>query len=82
MVLAAVTGVVIWRHDEQAYWAVIGGVANGVASKLLKKAFNEQRPITALGQKADPGMPSTHAQSFGFFSLYASLSCMYLYITR
>ena len=79
MVVAAVAGVVLWRNDEQAYWAVIGGVVNGVASKLLKKAFNEQRPLTAHGLKHDPGMPSTHAQSFAFFSLYASLTCMYVH---
>ena len=76
-VVATVAAVVVWRHDDDVYWAVIGGVVNGVASKLLKKAFNEQRPLTALGLKDDPGMPSSHAQSLGFFSLYASLGCTY-----
>jgi hypothetical protein len=76
VVVASVIAVVVWRHDESVCWAVIGGILNAASSKLLKRLFNQQRPLTALGLKADPGMPSSHAQSLGFFSLYASLGCM------
>jgi membrane-associated phospholipid phosphatase len=66
--------VVIWGHDDQAYWAVIGGIVNGICSKMLKRAFDQQRPSSARGLRTDPGMPSSHAQWLAFFSLYASLS--------
>lgn len=77
VVVAVVTAVVAWRHDDQVLWAVTGGILNAANSKLLKKVFNQQRPLTALGLKADPGMPSSHAQSLGYFSLYAALGLIF-----
>ena len=76
-VAVTVAAVVVWRHDDGVYWAVIGGLLNAASSKFLKRVFNQQRPLTALGLKDDPGMPSSHAQSLGFFSLYASFGCTY-----
>lgn len=73
IVVAVVIAVVVWKHDDQVLWAVTGGILNAGLSKLLKKIFNQKRPLTALGLKADPGMPSSHAQSLGYLSLYAAL---------
>lgn len=77
VVVAVVMAVVAWRHDDQVLWAVTGGILNAANSKLLKKVFNQQRPLTALGLKADPGMPSSHAQSFGYLSLYAAVGLIF-----
>lgn len=68
----AATVVLIWRDHDQVLWASTGSVLNSASSKILKKIFNQQRPLTAVGLKADPGMPSSHAQSLGFLALYAA----------
>lgn len=68
----AATVVMIWRDHDQVLWASTGSVLNSASSKILKKIFNQQRPLTAVGLKADPGMPSSHAQSLGFLALYAA----------
>ncbi|XP_057820255.2 lipid phosphate phosphatase epsilon 2, chloroplastic isoform X1 [Cryptomeria japonica] len=74
VVSAIFAAVVIWRHDAGVIWAVVGSVLNTSNSKLLKRIFKQQRPPSALGLKADPGMPSSHAQSLGYLTLYAALS--------
>ncbi|XP_057820258.2 uncharacterized protein LOC131033139 isoform X3 [Cryptomeria japonica] len=76
VVSAIFAAVVIWRHDAGVIWAVVGSVLNTSNSKLLKRIFKQQRPPSALGLKADPGMPSSHAQSLGYLTLYAALSCV------
>lgn len=43
---------------------------NTSPSQLLKQAINAARPPTAL--KADPGMPSSHAQSLFFLATYVA----------
>jgi dolichyldiphosphatase len=45
----------------QVPFAVLGSIINVVLCKALKVAINEKRPASA--KKADPGMPSSHAQS-------------------
>lgn len=77
IVVAVVIAVVAWRHDDQVLWAVTGGILNAGNSKLLKKIFNQQRPLTALELKVDPGMPSSHAQSLGYLSLYAAAGLIF-----
>ncbi|KAI5073074.1 hypothetical protein GOP47_0011087 [Adiantum capillus-veneris] len=72
--VAVILAVFVLRHDDQVIWALTGSIMNSLSSKLLKRMFNQQRPLTALGLKADPGMPSSHAQSFGFLGFYAAVA--------
>lgn len=48
--------------------AVTGSIAAAFNNKLLKRLINQSRPEAA--RKADPGMPSSHAQSLAFLSTY------------
>ncbi|RZC44639.1 hypothetical protein C5167_037595 [Papaver somniferum] len=64
--------IVIWRHDALAMWAAMGAVANAWLSITLKRILNQERPVASLG--SGPGMPSSHAQSIFFASVYAILS--------
>lgn len=66
--------IVIWKHDAEVMWAVSGSILNTGSSRILKYLFNHQRPLSALSLKADPGMPSSHAQSIGYLAVYASLT--------
>ena len=52
--------VVVSRRDALSCWCLLGSIANSFLSRALKYAINEQRPENA--RKADPGMPSSHAQ--------------------
>uniref|UniRef100_A0A0D9VJZ2 Phosphatidic acid phosphatase type 2/haloperoxidase domain-containing protein n=2 Tax=Leersia perrieri TaxID=77586 RepID=A0A0D9VJZ2_9ORYZ len=65
----------IWRHDALIMWALIGAVANSALSSLLKQMFNHERPAPAL--RSDPGMPSSHAQSFLYAAVFLVLSLFY-----
>ncbi|GAB4847461.1 hypothetical protein Ancab_026518 [Ancistrocladus abbreviatus] len=56
--------VILWRHDGEALWAVIGSILNAVLSVALKQILNQERPVST--GKSDPGMPSSHAQSIFF----------------
>ncbi|KAF6265813.1 hypothetical protein COO60DRAFT_763421 [Scenedesmus sp. NREL 46B-D3] len=71
-VSATVFAVLLWQHNEYAAWCVVGAVVSAVLCKVLKHAINQQRPDHA--QKRDPGMPSSHANSLNFLSVYAALS--------
>ncbi|RZC44641.1 hypothetical protein C5167_037591, partial [Papaver somniferum] len=53
-------------------WAAMGAVANAWLSITLKRILNQERPVASLGYS--PGMPSSHAQSIFFASVYAILS--------
>ncbi|XP_026396578.1 lipid phosphate phosphatase epsilon 2, chloroplastic-like [Papaver somniferum] len=64
--------IVIWRHDALAMWAAMGEVANAWLAITLKRILNQERPVAILG--TGPGMPSSHAQSIFFASVYAILS--------
>ncbi|CAN7046633.1 unnamed protein product [Brassica rapa subsp. trilocularis] len=69
-VVAAVFGsVLLLRHDGAALWAVIGSVSNSALSVALKRILNQQRPVATL--RSDPGMPSSHAQSISFITLFS-----------
>ena len=61
--------VLLLRHDGAALWAVIGSVSNSALSVALKRILNQQRPVATL--RSDPGMPSSHAQSISFISLFS-----------
>lgn len=69
---ASFAGVIIWRHDAEALWVVMGSVVNAILSKILKRILNQERPVSTL--RSDPGMPSSHAQSIFFIVTYIILS--------
>lgn len=64
--------IILLRHDGAALWAVIGSISNSALSVVLKRILNQERPATTL--RSDPGMPSSHAQSISFISVFAVLS--------
>ncbi|XP_010557793.1 PREDICTED: lipid phosphate phosphatase epsilon 2, chloroplastic-like [Tarenaya hassleriana] len=66
--------VILLRHDGTALWALIGSVSNSVLSVALKRILNQERPVGTL--RSDPGMPSSHAQSISFISVFAILSVL------
>lgn len=71
-VSAAVLAVLLWQHNEYAAWCVVGAVLSSFLCKVLKRVLNHERPDNA--PKTDPGMPSSHANSLNFLSVYAALS--------
>lgn len=70
-VSCAAFGTLLWRRDLLAAWCVLGSVVAAVNCRILKLAINEARPSD---RKADPGMPSAHAQSLGFLSTFVSVA--------
>ncbi|XP_010484643.1 PREDICTED: lipid phosphate phosphatase epsilon 2, chloroplastic-like isoform X2 [Camelina sativa] len=74
-IVAALFGsVLLLRHDGAALWAVVGSVSNSALSVALKRLLNQERPVATL--RSDPGMPSSHAQSISFISVFIVLSVM------
>ncbi|KAG7539519.1 Phosphatidic acid phosphatase type 2/haloperoxidase [Arabidopsis suecica] len=74
-IVAALFGsVLLLRHDGAALWAVIGSVSNSALSVALKRLLNQERPVATL--RSDPGMPSSHAQSISFISVFSLFSVM------
>lgn len=67
------TGLVL-RRDVHAAWYVLGAIAASFVNKALKYAINQQRPASA--RKADPGMPSSHANSLSFLSVYVAAALL------
>ena len=63
--------VLLWRRDAVTFLCISGAILNALLSKLLKQLINQARPEGA--RLADPGMPSSHAQSLGYFATYLSL---------
>ncbi|XP_031474688.1 lipid phosphate phosphatase epsilon 2, chloroplastic-like [Nymphaea colorata] len=72
VVLGIFCAFVIAKHDPESLWATIGSVSNSIISVCLKHLLNHERPMSAL--RTDPGMPSSHAQSILYVTVYASLS--------
>lgn len=73
-VSATVFAVLVVKHDASVAWAVLGSIVSSFLNKVLKYVINEQRPASA--RKADPGMPSSHANSLAFLGAYASLAVL------
>lgn len=72
LVAALFGAVILWRHDAEAMWAVLGSIVNSILSVILKRIFNQERPDSTL--RSDPGMPSSHGQSIFFTVVFAILS--------
>lgn len=74
--LVAGTAVItlITHPNVSVVWCLIGSVVNSAFGKILKKILNKKRPSGAL--KADPGMPSSHAVSLSYLSVYSALSLL------
>ncbi|XP_078148834.1 phosphatidic acid phosphatase (PAP2) family protein [Carex rostrata] len=64
---------ILWKHDAEVLWAATGSIFNSYISVILKRLLNHERPS---GLRSDPGMPSSHAQSIFYVSVFALLSLM------
>lgn len=75
--VSAATALVLFRNraDAATRFAVVGSVVAAFLTKVLKKVINEARPSEA--RKADPGMPSSHAQSLAFLSTSAARAILF-----
>ncbi|KAG2495150.1 hypothetical protein HYH03_006758 [Edaphochlamys debaryana] len=71
-VSATVLGVLVARRDALVAWCVLGSIIASFINKALKHIINEQRPANA--RKADPGMPSSHANSLAFLGVYTCVA--------
>ena len=70
LVSGAALATLVARPEVAVVWCLIGSVVNSACGKVLKKLLNEKRPEGAA--KADPGMPSSHALSLSYLSVYAA----------
>lgn len=61
--------------SAETCWALLGSVVNSINGKILKRVLNHERPDGAI--KADPGMPSSHATSLSYLSVYGAASLAY-----
>ena len=66
-----VLGTLIYRRDLPSAWWIVGSVLAAMLCRILKFAINESRP--PIARKADPGMPSAHANSLGYLATSVSL---------
>ncbi|CAL5019072.1 unnamed protein product [Urochloa decumbens] len=64
---------VVWKHDVEIMWVLLGASANYLLSLILKRMLNHERPAPDL--RSDPGMPSSHAQSICYAATLLVLSC-------
>lgn len=71
---AATAAAVLAARNRAAAWFVIGAVANAANGKLLKRLLQHERPASARGRKVDPGMPSSHALSLAYLSIYGAIA--------
>eukprot|EP00199_Chlamydomonas_sp_CCMP681_P006404 CAMPEP_0119102382 /NCGR_PEP_ID=MMETSP1180-20130426/1151_1 /TAXON_ID=3052 ORGANISM="Chlamydomonas cf sp, Strain CCMP681" /NCGR_SAMPLE_ID=MMETSP1180 /ASSEMBLY_ACC=CAM_ASM_000741 /LENGTH=220 /DNA_ID=CAMNT_0007086663 /DNA_START=220 /DNA_END=882 /DNA_ORIENTATION=+ len=74
-VSAAAALVLLWRHDGDAMWCILGSIVNVILGKVLKKVVNQPRPHQPhTGDLPDSGMPSSHASSLAYLSVYVLAS--------
>ena len=74
-VVSALALVALLRYPNvSTCWCILGSVVNSINGKLLKKLLNHERPTGAV--KADPGMPSSHATSLSYLSVYAAAAML------
>ncbi|KAI3824306.1 hypothetical protein L1987_05761 [Smallanthus sonchifolius] len=65
-------GLILLRHDAFTFWAATGCLLNFILSLTLKRFLKQERPVCGL--RSDPGMPSTHAQSIFYTTVFIILS--------
>ncbi|KAI3717121.1 hypothetical protein L1987_68501 [Smallanthus sonchifolius] len=65
-------GFILLRHDAFTFWAATGCLLNFILSHTLKRFLKQERPVSGLS--SDPGMPSTHAQTIFYTSVFLILS--------
>lgn len=65
-------GVLLWHHNVDVSWSLLGSIVTVFVCKTLKQLINLQRPKFA--KKTDPGMPSSHASSLAYLSVYMALA--------
>lgn len=73
LISAALSALILWRHDAEALWAAFGSALNAMLSITLKNILNQERPVSTL--RSDPGMPSSHAQSIAYTTAFFIISC-------
>lgn len=71
VVSGAAAAVLLYRRDEHVAWCLLGAVCAAFVNKGVKRLINAPRPAGA--RKADPGMPSSHAQSLAYLSSYLAI---------
>ena len=59
---------VLRGFDTLTQWYVVGGVMSAIICRFLKFAINASRPGSSY--RSDPGMPSSHASTLGFLSVF------------
>ena len=74
LVSGTALAVLLTHPNVHVVWCMIGSVVNSLGGKALKKALNHERPDGAA--KADPGMPSSHAVSLSYMSVYAAAALL------
>ncbi|KAJ7944250.1 lipid phosphate phosphatase epsilon 2, chloroplastic-like [Quillaja saponaria] len=74
LVTASFGALILWRHDAEASWVVMGSIINSVLSGALKRILNQERPVSA--KSSSPGMPSSHAQSIFFIVMFVITSIL------
>ncbi|KAJ0989065.1 hypothetical protein J5N97_007421 [Dioscorea zingiberensis] len=74
MVTALFGLVILWKHDAEVLWVVMGSILNSLLSVTLKLVLNHQRPVSSL--RSDPGMPSSHAQSIFYIAVLGIISLL------
>jgi dolichyldiphosphatase len=75
VVSCAALAFLLLNPSAETCWALLGSVVNSVNGKVLKRVLNHERPDGAI--KADPGMPSSHATSLSYLSVYGAASLVY-----
>lgn len=72
--LIIVIGTLFRGNNPQVTWAVMGIIASAHISKALKVLLNQERPSSAFGIRADPGMPSSHAYTLLYLTVYSAVA--------
>ena len=62
---------IVRRFDSLTQWYIVGGVVTAIVCRFLKFAINASRPGSSY--RKDPGMPSSHASTLGFLSVFPYL---------
>ncbi|CAG0902321.1 unnamed protein product, partial [Darwinula stevensoni] len=64
---------VLFRRDLHTIFYMIGVATNDLSNTILKRIFQEVRPMRRKTLYSQYGMPSSHAQMIWFFTAYAFL---------